>query len=677
MKFKRLILLWAVLLCSLAPLVRVQAQNVGPDYYEAFIEVNGSLTDYIQYQFKQNNVLLTGRYDGFVTARVNPNTTEAQILAIDNVTKVTRAVILETCSDSARYYSRVEPVLAGEGFDMPYDGKDVIIGIIDCGFDYNHINLCDSNGLTRVKAVYMPLDTTGTPPVIRAVRMPGSCYESSAQISALTTDDPNTPHGTQVAGIAAGSYTGNNWHGIAPGADLVLCGIPENQLTDTRVANCVSYICDYATRKHKPCVINISHSTNVGPHDGTSYLNRVFSQFAGPGRIFVVSAGNDGDIPVHLTADIATKQDTITALISASTLERKGLVSAWSLKDKPFNTRFVIVDTYSGQIVYRSSAVGATAAGVTLQLSTEQDEALAQYCTGTASLAGAIQVNQRPASVCQLDLTLNSRRYALGFIYYTPLATSLSVWTSGQNSFSNFSLPWVSTGTTAGSINDLAATDSVISVGSYNTRQYVPLRDGTTYFRYLSTPMELSYYSSYGPDDNGIPRPDVCAPGSVIIASANRYDVNPPNIEYWQPSAWVDGVEYTYCPDLGTSMSAPVVSGAVALMLQVNPDLGNADIRDILSHTCYKDAGVKPGQAAKWGYGKLDVNAAMRYLLHIEDKSNDVNGDGEVNISDVNTVISIILGGHADADTTRRADVNGDGEVNISDVNTIIDDILS
>ena len=67
----------------------------------------------------------------------------------------------------------------------------------------------------------------------------------------------------------------------------------------------------------------------------------------------------------------------------------------------------------------------------------------------------------------------------------------------------------------------------------------------------------------------------------------------------------------------------------------------------------------------------------MRYLLHIEDKSNDVNGDGEVNISDVNTVISIILGGHADADTTRRADVNGDGEVNISDVNTIIDDILS
>lgn len=51
----------------------------------------------------------------------------------------------------------------------------------------------------------------------------------------------------------------------------------------------------------------------------------------------------------------------------------------------------------------------------------------------------------------------------------------------------------------------------------------------------------------------------------------------------------------------------------------------------------------------------------------------DVNGDGEVNIADVNAIIDIILsGGSADA-----ADVNGDGEVNIADVNAVIDIILS
>ena len=51
-----------------------------------------------------------------------------------------------------------------------------------------------------------------------------------------------------------------------------------------------------------------------------------------------------------------------------------------------------------------------------------------------------------------------------------------------------------------------------------------------------------------------------------------------------------------------------------------------------------------------------------------------MNGDGEVNIADINAVINIILGGNGDY---TKADVNGDHEVNIADVNTIINIILS
>ncbi|MBQ3731631.1 MAG: dockerin type I repeat-containing protein [Muribaculaceae bacterium] len=50
----------------------------------------------------------------------------------------------------------------------------------------------------------------------------------------------------------------------------------------------------------------------------------------------------------------------------------------------------------------------------------------------------------------------------------------------------------------------------------------------------------------------------------------------------------------------------------------------------------------------------------------------DVNGDGEVNIADVNAVIDVILGGSS----TPRADVNSDGEINIADVNAVIDIIF-
>ena len=52
----------------------------------------------------------------------------------------------------------------------------------------------------------------------------------------------------------------------------------------------------------------------------------------------------------------------------------------------------------------------------------------------------------------------------------------------------------------------------------------------------------------------------------------------------------------------------------------------------------------------------------------------DVNGDGEVNIGDVNALIDIILNGNVG--DNQHADVNGDGEVNIADVNAVIDIIL-
>jgi hypothetical protein len=53
----------------------------------------------------------------------------------------------------------------------------------------------------------------------------------------------------------------------------------------------------------------------------------------------------------------------------------------------------------------------------------------------------------------------------------------------------------------------------------------------------------------------------------------------------------------------------------------------------------------------------------------------DVNDDGEVNISDINAIIDMIMGGHGVS--VMRADVNGDGEVNIADVNMVLNIILS
>ena len=59
-------------------------------------------------------------------------------------------------------------------------------------------------------------------------------------------------------------------------------------------------------------------------------------------------------------------------------------------------------------------------------------------------------------------------------------------------------------------------------------------------------------------------------------------------------------------------------------------------------------------------------------VLPLSAKTGDVNGDNEVNISDVNAVIDVILGGEYNP----AGDVNGDNEINVSDVNAVIDIIL-
>ncbi|MCF0181208.1 MAG: hypothetical protein HUK11_02975 [Muribaculaceae bacterium] len=54
----------------------------------------------------------------------------------------------------------------------------------------------------------------------------------------------------------------------------------------------------------------------------------------------------------------------------------------------------------------------------------------------------------------------------------------------------------------------------------------------------------------------------------------------------------------------------------------------------------------------------------------------DVNGDGVVDIADVNAVINVILGSEEASKYDGRADVNADGTIDIADVNAIINIIL-
>ena len=671
---KKLFSLFVVAVLMAVNGIQLSAQDADVNYREAFIIVN---QDFVESSLEQLGVIINSKFDGFVTAQI-PEGVWSDVIAVPGVEHVSTALTVLTCADSARYYSRVDRVHEGLGLDMPYTGKGVIVGVIDCGFDFNHINLCDQDGKTRVKSVYMPLDNSGQQPVINGYRLPGSCYESPEQIAQLTSDDPNTTHGTQTAGLSAGAYRGNGWHGVAPDADIVACGMPEDDLTDVRVANCINYINDYANRQGKPCVINISLGSNLGRHDGTSLLVRACEQLSGPGRVFVVSAGNDGDENVCFHRSVTSAQDTVTTLLEgyARGMSHLGYLNVWSDCDNPIETRLVVMNVKTNEQLYCSDPISLATCDGSVTFASADDAVLSKYLVGTVTVTPTTDYLKRHNVIYEINMRAKSKNYVMGFTYNTPGATELAGWTSQFAYFNSYGYEWAEVGTPVGSINDLVTSDSIISVGSYNTKQYAPLRDGSVRFRPRSKPVEISYFSAYGPDENGVNRPDVCAPGSVIIASGNRFDTNAHNIDLWQPSAYVNGVEYTYCPDLGTSMSAPIVAGAVALWMQANPNLSAGDVRDIIKHSSYRDLDVLGGNQARWGAGKLDVNAGMRYVLNLGALPGDANGDGEVNISDINAVIDVMLNSNATDDQRQRADVNGDYEVNIADINMIIDIIL-
>lgn len=82
------------------------------------------------------------------------------------------------------------------------------------------------------------------------------------------------------------------------------------------------------------------------------------------------------------------------------------------------------------------------------------------------------------------------------------------------------------------------------------------------------------------------------------------------------------------------------------------------------------DAQIKIARDKRW-LPKKYVNGSW---VEITTKG-DVNGDGKVNVSDVTTLINMILG--VTPMDEARADVNGDGKVNVSDVTALINIILA
>ncbi|MBR5638561.1 MAG: S8 family serine peptidase [Muribaculaceae bacterium] len=582
------------------------------------------------------------------------------------------------CNDKAREMSRFPSMTVTEDyFTRPaYTGNEVVVGMIDVGVDFNHVNFLDKDGNNRIVRAYLPGDHSGSRPIINGMELPGSEYITPEQIKLLTTDDSTETHGTHTTGTAAGSYLANGYNGVATGAQIVVCAMPEDSLTDFNIANSIRYIFNYADEVGLPAVINMSIGSQDGAHDGSSTLCRLFDEVSGPGRICVVSAGNDGDMPISIRKKMG-EGDSLASFLSNwySREPMRGYSSMWSRSPQRHTVDIVIWDIKADTLVHRLDVPREAELDSVYVVSSETDSVFAKYYTGELYFACTIESNGNFHSLVETNYkSLDRSHYRIGVINKAPQGETLMGWGGGMVVYSKCGLEgW--TGGVVGygcTVSDLATADKVISVGAYCSNSSFLMMDGDTATIVGCNPGEIAYFSGFGPDARNRRRPDLVAPGFEVASSVSRF------LEaYKNPSNIVDNVNvngecYPYSIDGGTSMSTPVVSGSIALWLEIDPTLSPSDLKNIMAATCYRDHFVEAGPAKKWGYGKLDIDAGIKYLL--AKLEGDVDGDGIVTVADITCLYNIILG--ISNQNIQRADVDCDENITVADVSTEYNRIL-
>lgn len=708
---------------SIYPLLAQPHIVAGIEMIDAFIEIENKS---VLKSLENSGVIINCEFEDFVTAQI-PVSRLTEVSKLPGVINVEISKVMEMCTDSTLNATNVFQVLNGPDYGLPqaYDGSGIIIGIIDGGFDYQHLafRCADDTTRRRIVRVYDPENTTGHPALLGSSSLPGSIFMGE-QIDTLTKDSDGT-HGTHTASIAAGMHV-NGYGGMAPGTDIVLCASKtlNSGISETEIANCIKYIYAYADSVDKPCVISVSTSLYYGIHDGTDYLSRAIAEQVGPGRIFVISAGNCAGL-FYGHGRYTHGPSTKTAPMNLELLQYKNYFPddyTFFYPSMSFETwvrtpgvrpyfQFHILDKQTRQIVWTSEIYDLEAKIYTDAFSDYYRPNPATDSIGymEAYMSYSVKPNKYGIraylyNLRSMSYTVDSigcyhSRYSIGFTIYPGKRDSCYVdsWmTSSTIYFCNDTLPvYVYEGDSLTrvdnfyclpsdecSINTYAVNDSIISAGNYAARNshYSYTRDsvvtepnvvvGNIYYN--------SSYQSQGCGPTGKALPTVCAPGVCVIAAGSRYSyfriLNPltnPHLAMIGPNRCLWG-DMT-----GTSMSAPTVAGIIAQWLQIKPDLSPSEIKNIIAQTAIKDNFT---QSSHFGpNGKIDALAGVNYLLNLMGDDfilGDVNGDGILSIGDVSLMIDVLLGYEAPPADERVLDTNQNGSFSIGDVTTLIDMIF-
>lgn len=520
-------------------------------------------------------------------------------------------------------------------------GKDVIIGIVDTGIDYQHKTFRKADNTSRILFIWdQTLDADDDDDAVIGEDVPGTISTPGGNVDleygvefvredpadderptinkALASSDPYSivrhkdadGHGTHVAGIAGGDGSQSDaccgaytYIGVAPEAEFIIVrligltdGDPDAPAgSGNSKVNAIRYI--LARANGRPCVINLSLGSDLGARDGSGIEEQRVETIVGQhlNRMAIIqAASNDGNkkrhvqgaVPANGTADVIFKMPTDSKSTLSVEIRYSGnhLDAALKPPGRTFNAgdwQWLTPGNSDDTLDYNDPG----------SLSLDNGDGETSVITVTFS---------PPADGSNVsgDWTLRLRNN-------TASATNIHGWC-------NEGLKFKSAGDAApiqvsarSTISPDASGKNVIVVGAYATEG--------------SANGKLAGFSSRGPaldstatDEQNI-RPHISAPGVAITSAAtDKYR----NDSLWDTICCCDCCQDFYVSLNGTSMATPHVAGAAALMFQKNNDLDWTQILDALKDSARDDVpddenDDDPLPNNDWGWGKLDAKGAV------------------------------------------------------------------
>ena len=497
-----------------------------------------------------------------------------------------------------------------------FTGEGVIVGVMDIGFDLTHPNFRDTEtGLCRISAFWDQLspDTIGSPfPV-------GRDYVGRAVVQAYgrSTDSDTQSHGTHTLGIAIGSGAGTPWRGLAPASDLCVVSnavtedtiyiAPDDRYKYTTATDALGfkYIFDYARQQGKPCVASFSEGYTPYMDAEDSLFATVLDSLTGPGRIIVASAGNESIEKTYFEKPAGVmeagafirnfRKSTFYSIMTEGPV-RVHLYGYCGEQGTPTDTLSVDVPDMPADSLLAHTFVLRSQDTLQVQLYREHSR-FTQHDICQILISSTRPLSQVP------PLALVTIGEGAAEVYGS------SIWAFRDN---DIDLRWRD-GRVGRNILAPGCFPAVICVGATNHRLSILNVQGSQLTAMAGSQAGLiSPYSSTGPSMNRLTKPDVTAPGTLVVSSLNHFH---PEVTYTIDYTVDNGTAFPWGVYSGTSMSAPVVAGTIALWLQAKPTLTHQEVREVLSRTCRHPEESLTYPNNIYGYGEIDVYKGLLDVL--------------------------------------------------------------